>query len=1102
MKKVLMKSKEIMKFNPTLFFLMILSYSLLNASSSWGALLQRSTWQFNQKNFIFLSVHEEELARTDVFIEDNEGWAHKINTLHGWDLFRLLSEIETFKFEVKSGRKIISNKIFSRQIGIEKNQNQNQSQNQIQNHSFGPESISDLKKREDSPGSLWVATNSWSTDWDLRYSNWIKSEVTPEFFKQHKIATDCADVAISLRWIFARIHSLPIASSSGANDRLITNESVNPIWKNLSRHEDWTKDRRFLTALNYVMDHGYTHTLMRDSYPLKIDTLAVREGAVHLSNHGNSGHTQVVIKTNFEPGTTAIPLLAMASTVPRAVRSLFSGMLFAENSKKGTAALIRMRWAQKNSKGLITLLPAEKHPWFSEEQFAPGFMGDEKSFVIAVFRKLNPQFTIEGAITQAYKDVETSLNERIGVVKSGWEFCKGGRCPEKSQAYDDWSTTSRDKRIMDRYRFSMELDWYLDLRSDPELAKRIKKIKESFLRTKLEIAEAGTVTAEEMIWAFGNKLASDNPNMPPMIRWAVGIKGVLGSLQEKINGLLARRSEKVNRAQRDCQGKCEVNSEKFKLLMTLKEDSEIFGSLLMMDDYDSRFCLKFNLKCDDFLSEVKKLTFQIDGQNYGFDEFAKRAFRFGSNPNQKLSSRWGDVVWPQMHFIKDYEGTWSVINSRGRRDSNWLVYASQGVLYNIKSHEKINFPGYVVLSLKQNQVVLVSGVDLSDRSPHEVIVYDLSRRQVEARINYSEELLNPLFQIQSARQNELVFYNKNMIQIYNRENSGVVPEWNIKYSLPINDSKKRVIQTMGGDENGQVFFFGFLDNKGIEFVKISDPSVRFRHDFTAPIDMNFFFGAFQECRSQICLLTSFGINLRQSIFVNLKTMENLKLDGSNSLGLIGENKYLSSVDKGVGRIYLLSPDSSLDLAHPIYEKRNVSQVVVTKDGGFLASIAKGPAYWLNIANSQVHEIPLTVAGQFGKSVENLLLLWSDNQDRKSFIFDRQTGQKVIVSDANSYFNIMKCEGTKLNESETLTFDNSNAAASPNIHFISETKSYDLDGGANEDIYNLNPNVSRTYSYTSDKGRQLLFEGFTMDSCYQGLIGGSRFGSPLRLLESP
>ncbi len=73
---------------------------------------------------------------------------------------------------------------------------------------------------------IWTATQTWNESWEERFALWMQNETDATYFERHGVATDCADVAYALRWIFARIHGLPAGNRLSGSGQLFTNESM------------------------------------------------------------------------------------------------------------------------------------------------------------------------------------------------------------------------------------------------------------------------------------------------------------------------------------------------------------------------------------------------------------------------------------------------------------------------------------------------------------------------------------------------------------------------------------------------------------------------------------------------------------------------------------------------------------------------------------------------------------------------------------------------------------------------------------------------------------------------------------------------------------
>ena len=169
---------------------------------------------------------------------------------------------------------------------------------------------------------IWPSQNQWDAEWESKYSDWIRLEVGPDFFQKYQIAVDCANVPIALRWIFSRIHGLPAGNQLAGSGILFSNRSFRNAWGELGTHDNWFEDSLFLAALNYVLDHTYTHSLMGDLYPVEINKNYITPGAVFLNLFNQrTGHAELITNFVFE-NTHPTPLRVISSTVPRAIRIL------------------------------------------------------------------------------------------------------------------------------------------------------------------------------------------------------------------------------------------------------------------------------------------------------------------------------------------------------------------------------------------------------------------------------------------------------------------------------------------------------------------------------------------------------------------------------------------------------------------------------------------------------------------------------------------------------------------------------------------------------------------------------------------------------------
>lgn len=296
---------------------------------------------------------------------------------------------------------------------------------------------------------LWEARNKWDASWEQKFSTWISTDIDAQFFQKYKLATDCADVLYALRWIFARNNQLEMASRLSGSGSFVTHRSLRGSWASLPTAADWFADRRFMAALNYILDNTYTHSLMTDSYPIEIKPGAVAPGVYHLDLHRESGHTQIIYRTDQQPGIL-LPFLIIQSTVPRKVRELsVQGFWYTAQPLVNKGGLLRMRWPEFKGSS-VTLTNGSSMPSFSNEQYAADFLRKANfPYNQEVYLRLNPTLDFKKVAEEAYQSMQTMFKDRLQIVEDGFVYCSKNSCAPGSSGYEDWSTPTRDKRIAD-----------------------------------------------------------------------------------------------------------------------------------------------------------------------------------------------------------------------------------------------------------------------------------------------------------------------------------------------------------------------------------------------------------------------------------------------------------------------------------------------------------------------------------------------------------------------------------------------------------------------------------------------------------------------------
>lgn len=474
-----------------------------------------------------------------------------------------------------------------------------------------------IEFRTEARGVIWTAEHEWDWHWEQRYSEWLAT-LSTTYLKDHNVATDCADVAYAYRWIFARIHKLPAGNRLAGSNVLLTNESMRSSWRNLPTHNDWHQDRRFLAALDYLLDLTYTHSLFRDMYPIAIQPEAFLGGTVHLGLSGSSGHTQVVTKT-FYNDDQRMPIFGHMSTVPRQVREMMgTEFTFIGNSQADQTAFLRHRWVSKQS-GSWRMTATRSMPHFSEEQFAPDFQGGESSFTLALLKRLNPNFQPEARVESGVAALRLQVEERKAIVRDGYAYCSQNDCSEGTAAYENWSTPSRDKRL--RNTISEVLNYIASVAS---VAPGIIEIWNNFLLSETEIL--GEVTQlRSVVFANRTGFMSYDPNDTEELRWTVKPEFVVSRLAAFLTKGFQERSALVRR------GRDSTDIDRRYLRMTYGAAQSYCGETSAAN-------------CRDYHSLIVSSSIQFAGETRTIKEWLGKIPAMSSNASVSTAQRWGELA--------------------------------------------------------------------------------------------------------------------------------------------------------------------------------------------------------------------------------------------------------------------------------------------------------------------------------------------------------------------------------------------------------------------------------------------------------------------------
>ena len=482
---------------------------------------------------------------------------------------------------------------------------------------------------------IWETKNTWNQEWEKRYAQWIEENLDKDFLKRNNVPVDCADVAYALRWIFSRINYLPAANTLAGSGALFGNESFKSKWINLKRDTNWYNDRLFLTALNYLLDNTYTHTLLRDVYPIKISKESLIAGVIHLSLHEENGHTRIFSKTNYED-SDQIPLMFMSGTTPRMLRTLYEETFSIDTRvPKELGGVVQMRWPLKAT-NRWRLMNAIDMPNYSLEQYESEYIRLETNFVIATFKKLGVEFKPDVIVKRQIEDIREMVRNRISIVEEGNRVCRVEDCSEDSLNFENWSTPSRDERILSNWE---------------SIRKFVKKFGSDNLRLLFQLSSKEDFVSIlgkdynfdmiEYLWKYG--LYSSDPRDSINLRWGSDPDAVSVLAIRKIYNAINKRKMLIEKQHKNkkCteQNQCKVGDPNWLDYNTYQIDKNFFEIAEAIIKYSKIFSSK---DYRELVIGLNKNFSGFNGQEISFFNFIDLLPFLNSDPRVTVEQRWGN----------------------------------------------------------------------------------------------------------------------------------------------------------------------------------------------------------------------------------------------------------------------------------------------------------------------------------------------------------------------------------------------------------------------------------------------------------------------------
>lgn len=524
---------------------------------------------------------------------------------------------------------------------------------------------------------IWTAKNKWNKDWEEAFGKWVENEVDIEFFKRYNIATDCADAVVGMRWIFARLNSLPVANSVNDSTSLFGNFTARKSWKNLSTAKNWYDDELFKTALEYVMDMSTTRTLTRDGYPVSLDKNGLKAGVFIVTQNVGGGHVSMINSANWEDDTKA-PLVIMASTLPRKVRSLKEEIYMEEDwPEKGYKDILAFKWPEvKNGEWqLVTPLDGA----YSLDQYDKSLKLSQPNFIRYLLENVKGNFNPHSLIQKMMDDLYDYVELRIDLVKSGFEYCSKNDCSKNSSGDHYWSTFNRDSKILSKFNLVESM-----VNQYSKLDEGLVRSWNRFLTERFLVIENVEVNFYTLQTVFTKNEYSSDPNDSVLKRWGLNFQEKIDDLSSRMKILFTKRIETIQNQDQNCDESCVPGNLKWLAYSTYQEDKElnqIYTKLMPL-------CKGAN---EALCRKALDRSVKLENADITFFDLMRNIPFFNSDPRAPLLLKWGAKregvqtrMLPYFEFITIAKNEVALLDEK-----NLLNLKTQEVLYKAKSNEKL-----------------------------------------------------------------------------------------------------------------------------------------------------------------------------------------------------------------------------------------------------------------------------------------------------------------------------------------------------------------------------------------------------------------------------
>ena len=296
-------------------------------------------------------------------------------------------------------------------------------------------------------GSIWTSTRAWDAAAEAEYNEWVRTSVGVDLLIGTGVNVDCADFAMSIRWIYAHDHGLPAAGTLEGSGKLFGSWQSTSAWDRLPTNSDWRKDERFKAALKYMLTNSQTHSIVNDLYPVEIGPQYVTSGTIYLTWHEDTGHTRTYLSIGHVDQclSASACFVEIYGNLPKAETAYITTYEIPSRQDEGKGGLMRFRWPVVDAGGRWKLAEPASMPGYSREQY----IWDELTFSYNLGDRLGLYNSHEELVADQGDKLASQIGTRLYITQGGYYQCALVPCAAGSPEDEEWSTPSRDSRTLD-----------------------------------------------------------------------------------------------------------------------------------------------------------------------------------------------------------------------------------------------------------------------------------------------------------------------------------------------------------------------------------------------------------------------------------------------------------------------------------------------------------------------------------------------------------------------------------------------------------------------------------------------------------------------------